>query len=92
MAQFRRGTGAVSWAREITDYINAQFPETTLQVFVARYSSLNTICWMADFPDMASLDEWQSRVAADSGYRELRQKSFEMLIEGSLYDSVLIAL
>ena len=82
-AQFKRGKGAFQWARETSDYINVQHPETTVQVFTARFGAVNTIYWMADFENLAALEHWQTQVASDEGYRELRKKSMDTLMEGS---------
>ncbi|MFO8100959.1 MAG: hypothetical protein R6U37_02155 [Dehalococcoidia bacterium] len=88
-ASFQRGKGAVKWAKEITEYINAQNPEAQLQLFVERFDDINSICWMADFEDLMALDRWQSKVGGDDGYQKLRKKSFDMLIEGTIFDTVM---
>ena len=88
-AQFTRGKGAVQWAKETTDYVNTQYPETSLQVFTARFGAVNKIYWIADFEDLAALDRWQVQVASDEGYREMRKKSIDALIEGSIIDTVM---
>ena len=89
-AQFTRGKGAVQWAKETTDYVNAQNPEISLQVFTARFGDVNKIYWMADFEDFAALERWQAQVGSDAGYRELRRKSTDTLIEGSIFDTVMV--
>jgi hypothetical protein len=88
-ARFIRGKGAVQWAKETTDYVNAQYPETSLQVFTARFGDVNNIYWIADFADLAALDRWQRKVASDEGYRQMRRKSIDTLIEGSIADTVM---
>ncbi len=88
-AQFKRGKRAVRWAKETTDYVNVQYPETSLQVFTSRFGAVNMIYWTADFEDLAALDQWQVQVASDEGYRELRKKSMDALIEGSIVDTVM---
>ncbi len=90
-AQFKRGKGAVRWAKETTDYVNVQYPETSLQVFASRFGAVNMIYWMADFEDLAALDRWQVQIASDEGYRELRKKSIDTLIPGSIIDTVMTA-
>lgn len=90
-ADFRRGTGSVKWAREITDYINALNPDTNLQLFLMRFNGINSLCWTANFEDLMALDRWQASVGADPGYGKLRKKSFEMLIDESIYDTVMSA-
>ena len=89
-AQFKRGKGAFQWARETSDYINVQHPETQVQVFTARFGAVNTIYWMADFKDFAALEQWQINVGSDAGYRELRRKSIDTLLEGSIVDTVMM--
>jgi len=44
---------------------------------------------VADFKSLAALEEWQKRVGADAGYRELVKKSFEIVIDGTVEDAVL---
>jgi hypothetical protein len=89
-AQFKRGKGVFQWARETSDYINIQYPETQIHVFTARFGAANTIYWMADFEDFAALERWQAQVGSDAGYRELRRKSIDTLIEGSIFDTVMV--
>ncbi len=89
-AQFRRGKGAVQWARETTDYINVLYPKNPIHIFTARFGAVNTIYWMADFEDFTSLENWQVQIGSDEGYRELRKKSIETLIEGSIVDTVMV--
>lgn len=89
-AQCKRGKGAFQWARETSDYINVQHPENQIQVFTARFGAVNTIYWMADFEDFAALERWQVTIGSDAGYRELRRKSIDTLIEGSIVDTVMV--
>jgi len=89
-AQFRRGKGAVQWAKETTEYLNVQYPETPVQVFTARFGAVNTIYWMADFKDFYALERWQVQVGSDEGYREMRKKSIDTLIEGTISDTVMV--
>lgn len=90
-AQLKRGKHGLKWAREITDHINANFPRTSLQLFRTLYGDVYTIYWMADFEDVVHLDEWQIQVGADKTYRELRRKSFDILVEGTIIDTVMIS-
>ncbi len=90
-AQLKRGKHGVQWATEITDYINTNSPRISLQLFRTHYGDVYTIYWMADFDDIVHLDEWQVQVGADKGYRELRRKSLDMLVEGSVVDTVMLS-
>ncbi|MFO8010424.1 MAG: hypothetical protein R6U89_06365 [Dehalococcoidia bacterium] len=89
-AEFKRGTGAVKWASEITDYINAQNADVKLRLFLMRFDGINTLCWTADFEDLMALDQWQLSIGGDQGYKKLRKKSFEMLVEGTISDTVMV--
>ncbi len=90
-AQLRRGKHGIKWAIEITDYINTNHPEIPLQFFRNHYGDVYTIHWMADFKDVSALDEWQKQIGADNGYRELRRKSLDRLVDGSVTDTVMIS-
>ena len=76
---------------EITEYINTNYPKIPLQLFRTQYSDVYTIYWMADFKDVHAMDEWQKQIGADKGYRELRRKSFDRLVDGSVTDTVMIS-
>ena len=90
-AQLKRGKHGLKWAEEITEYINTHHTKTPLQLFRTHFGDVYTIYWMADFEDIVALDEWQKLVGADQGYRELRRKSFDILIEGSVADTVMVS-
>jgi len=85
----RRGRHATLWALELSDYMNAAHGEPKLQLFSSRFGNVSTLMWVADFKSLAALEEWQKRVGADAGYRELVKKSFEIVIDGTVEDAVL---
>ena len=58
---------AVKWATEIADYVSAKYPETPVRVFTERYGAIGAIYWVADFPDVATMDEVLSRLLDGSG-------------------------
>lgn len=87
-----KGAEAAQWAKEVTEYINAHFPEVQLLVFEPRFGALNTIHWIADLEDLASLDRWQQRIGADEGYLELLGKATDLFTEGSVFDTVLTSI
>ena len=87
-----KGAEATQWAKEVTEYINTHFPEVQLLVFAPRFGALNTIHWIADVEDLASLDRWQQQIGADEGYLELLSKATDLLIAGSIVDAVLMSI
>ena len=84
-----RGGEAITWSKEVTDYINTQFPEVQLSIFTSRFGSMNNIYWYADVEDLTTLDRWQKQIAADRGYRELRRKAVDLFVQDSVQDVVL---
>lgn len=85
----RRGRHATQWAGELLDYMNATHGKPKLQLFASRFGNVSTLYWTADFDGLAALEAWQQKVGADAGYRELVKKSFDIVIDGTVEDSIL---
>ena len=83
----KRGV-AKKWAIKLTDYINAQCPETQCRVFIPRFGELSWIYWQTEFEDIAALDAWQQKMAADPGYRELGNQAQDLFSQESIKDMV----
>ena len=84
-----RGGEAIKWATEVTEYLNAQYPEVQLSIFTSRFGPMNNIYWYADAEDLTALDQWQKQIGADRGYRELRRKAVDLFAQDSVQDMVL---
>jgi hypothetical protein len=89
--QVRRGSHAMKWACELTDYVNTTYGKPQMALFKTRFGNMSTILWVGDFDDLASLEAWQKQVGADKSYRELVKKSFAFVIPGSVEDAILEA-
>jgi hypothetical protein len=87
----RRGKQSTKWAKELLDYTNAAH-EKHFQLFRSRFGNLSTIYWMADFEDLAALEAWQKKVGADPGYRALIKEAFDIIIAGTVEDTILESL
>lgn len=85
----RRGRHATQWARELLDFVNTTHGEPKLQLFASRFGNVSTLCWTADFGDLGALEAWQQEVGADAAYREIVKKSFDIVIDGTVEDSIL---
>jgi hypothetical protein len=85
----RRGRHATQWAKELADYMNAAHGKPKLQLFTSRFGTVSALYWMADFADLSALETWQRKVGADAAYRELVKKSFDIVIDGTVEDTVL---
>ena len=85
----RRGRQATRWAKELANYMETVHGKPSLQLFSSRFGNVSTLYWFADFEDLAALEAWQRKVGADASYRELVKKSFDIVIDGSVEDTVL---
>lgn len=83
---------ATQWAIEVTNYINANHPGVTLQVFAARFGIMNMIYWTYDVDDLAALDSYQKNIRADEGYQALIGKAQGLLVSSSIADRVIEAI
>ena len=87
--QLRRGRHSMRWAKELTDYMNITHGKPSLQLLKSRFCNVSTVYWVADFKDLAALEAWQHKVGADKGYRELVDKSLDIVIDGTIDDRIL---
>jgi hypothetical protein len=87
----KRGQQSTKWAKAVLDYTNAVH-EKTFQLFRSRFGNLSTIYWIADFEDLATLEAWQQKVGADPNYRALIKKAFDIIIPGTVEDTILESL
>jgi len=83
---------AITWAKEVTDYLNGKYTGTNVQVFAQRFGDVSTIVWEADFDTLASLDDYQHSLNTNEEYWALVAKSEGVFVEGSVYDTVLESL
>ncbi len=87
--QLKRGKHAMRWAKELTDYVNSAHGDPLLEFFRSRFGNVSTVYWIADLKDLNALQAWQQKVGTDPGYRELVNRSFDFIIDGSIEDRVL---
>ena len=83
---------AKRWAIELTDYINAQWPEINCKVLIPRFGEMNRLYWQVEFSDLGALDAWQKKMVQDDGYHKLRVSAQDLLMPGSIEDAVLASL
>lgn len=88
----RRGKESTKWAKELADYTNAVHGQPVLQLFRARFGNVDTLYWIADFDDLAALEDWQKKIGADPGYRALIKKASDIVIDGTVEDTILQSL
>jgi hypothetical protein len=92
-ARFKAGKAldAVKWAKEIAGFVSAKYPDTPVRVFTERYGAIGGIYWVADFPDVATMDEVISGLMADETYQDYLFRAADLLLEGSGKDTVMVS-
>jgi len=79
---------AIAWAQEITKFLNGKYPEANVQVFAQRFGVVDTIAWQVDFDSLVSLDKYQKTLNTDEEYFAQLNKSTDLFMAGSLFDTV----
>ena len=85
----KRGKHAMTWARELFDYMTTTHGKPTIHLFRSRFGSVSTLYWTIDFKDLAALETWQRKLGADAGYLQLAKNSLDLIIEGTVEDTIL---
>ena len=93
IARFKaaKARDAVKWAREIAGYVSARYPDSPVQVFTERYGTVGVIHWMADFPDVATMDSVLTGLLEDEGYQDYLFRADDLLLEGYGKDTVMVS-
>ncbi len=79
----------VQFAKEVAEYINANYPLGSLLVFTELFGDTGTIHWNSDNEDLASIEKVNAQLSADQDYWALLSKGDDLFIEGSLHDTVI---
>lgn len=82
---------AVAWAKGVAEFINAKSPDVKLEVYTSRFGAVTQIYWMSDLEDLAALDRWQLALTKDADYWKKISGAYEVLIEGSIVDNVMMS-
>lgn len=81
---------AVSWAKEVRDYINEKY-DKDFTVYSERYgeNALGTIFWVASFDSVQAIGEFNGKLLADEGYISKLAAASDLFVSGTTHDSVL---
>jgi hypothetical protein len=80
---------AAQWAKEVTEYINSNYPEASVQVFTEQYGAYGAIYWHSDAEDIATIDRFGAQLMTDEGYLTLLSQSEGYFIEGATKDTLM---
>ena len=80
---------AVAVAHEVNDHIRANYSGTDLGFFSGQFGQQGRLVWHFDFEDLAALEAFQQRLAADEEYGQIVSRGQDVIVPGSIYDEVL---
>ncbi len=81
---------AFNWAKEVAKYINEKFNQN-VEVYTQAMGDrpLGTIYWIGKHENLTKLEEFNQKLAADQGYKDLLAKSVDLFVSDSIYDSII---
>ena len=84
---------AIQWAKEITEYVNANYREVFVSLYIEK-SGIATIIhlhWFVDYKDQATYNSLGRQISSDEKYLALISKSSErgLFIGESVHDTLL---
>lgn len=78
---------SVVFAKQIVDYIGKNFG-VKLEVMLPIGGNPNRIAWRTEYANLAALEDFTTRSAADPKYMELVKSGATNFIAGSVNDSI----
>lgn len=62
---------AMVFAKNVTRYINQNYPEVNVQLLTTMTGRLNRIAWVTKYDSMAAAEKFTQKLQADEKYRAL---------------------
>jgi len=79
---------AMQWAKEITEFVNKKYRIQT-SVYFETFGKVGTIRWFTDHADFAAYEKVRNQYLADQEYWQIVNRSAELFIQGSFFDTVM---
>jgi dienelactone hydrolase len=85
---------AIQWAKEITEYVNANYPEVFVSLYIEKSGTATIIHWFGDYKDLATYNRFMWQIRRDEKYLALVSKASErgLFISESVHDTSLISI
>ncbi len=83
---------AIAFAKEVSEYLNTNYKEVSIQAYVEAFGAGNTIHWYADYKDLATVETVNNRLNQDQKYGDLLTKSVDIFVDGSINDMIVMGL
>jgi hypothetical protein len=81
----------MQWGKEIAEFVNKKY-KIQVSVYMDYFGELGTIRWFCDYADLAALEKVGNQLLADQEYLQKVSKGAELLIAGSVFDTVMRAI
>ena len=62
---------AMEFARNVTRYINKNYPDVNVRLLISKTGRLNRVAWVTKYESMAAAEEFTHKLQADERYRAL---------------------
>jgi hypothetical protein len=82
---------AIQWAKEVAEFTNKKHGSQTT-VYMDSFGEYGTIRWFGDYADLASLEKLGYQLFADPEYLQRVMRGAELLVPGSIFDTVMRAI
>ena len=79
---------AMQWAKEVTEFVNKKYKIQT-SVYIETFGQVGTIRWFTDHADLAAFEKVKNQYLADQEYWQIVNRSTELFIQGSFFDTVM---
>jgi hypothetical protein len=79
---------ALTWAKEISSIVGSAGAQT-VAVWSEVFDDVQAIYWHADFESIAEVEQMRNSLLGHGGYQNLIGRAGELLIDGSLEDTLL---
>jgi hypothetical protein len=92
-ARIARGKGmqAMQWAKEITEWANKKY-NLEMKVYLDYFGEYGTIRWFVDYESLAALEKIREQLLGDQEYWQKVSQGNDLLVEGSVFDTVMRAI
>ena len=83
---------AIQLARELMSYEKGKLPGSKRRVYLEILGDVGKIFWVSEHTDFATMARNQRTLMEDPGLRALLSKSVGLFVEGSMHDTIMLAI
>jgi len=80
---------AIQWAKGVTEYLNANYPEVFVSLYIEKSGTATIMHWFVDCKDLATYNRLMPQLSRDEKYLALTSKMHERGLFISRHDTLL---